>query len=771
MRPPATSAVVKVDHDSLLEYLIATGPTLVFRRTVEGVVTYVSPNIEAILGYAPEDVVGVPGFWAGHVHADDQDRFATEAAETPRGEASEAGWSYRFMHKDGAYRWLEGRAQIDYDETGSGRALLGYVTDTTDRRAVEEENAHLFEFPLALLFVAGLDGYFKRVSEGYRRLLGWTEEELLSRPFFEFVHPDDLGTLGASIQEVAGGRTEVTNQEIRALCKDGTYRWLMGNYRPVLSEGLMYGMVVDVTERKRTEEALREGERRTRLILDTAYEAFVSMDAGGRILDWNAEAERVFGWSREEALGRLLVETIVPVRYRDAHVRGLAHYLASGEGPVLGRTIEMEALRRDSSEFPVELTISPTRVDDTVVFNAFLRDITDRRRAEEALHAARGEAERAREEAEVANRAKSEFLARMSHELRTPLNAILGFAQLLDFDDLGDEHGESVKLILRGGRHLLQLIDEVLDVARIEQGRLSLSIEPVHLGEVVGEAIDLVRPLAASVHVQMRADMSQFDRHALADRQRLRQVVMNLLSNAVKYNRDGGEVTVSCGSAPDDRVRITVADTGQGIPPEMMDRLFIPFERLGAEQTTVEGTGIGLSISKRLVELMGGEIGAESQTGLGSTFWVDLEPVEALETAVTAAIERVTDASMESGRERTVLYVEDNLSNLRLVERILARRPATKLIAAMQGGMALELAREHQPDLILLDVHLPDIEGDEVLRRLREDPVTRDIPVVTVSAEATPHKIERFLAAGAHAYLTKPLDVKHFLQVVDEILT
>jgi signal transduction histidine kinase/ActR/RegA family two-component response regulator len=419
------------------------------------------------------------------------------------------------------------------------------------------------------------------------------------------------------------------------------------------------------------------------------------------------------------------------------------------------------------------LTISPARLGDRTVFNAFLHDITERRRAEEALRAAKAEAERAWEEAERASRAKSEFLSGMSHELRTPLNAILGFAQLLGIDDLGPDHGESVEHILRAGRHLLQLIDEVLDVARIEQGRLSLSIEPVRLDEVVREALDLVQPLAASANIRMW-EASPCDRHVLADRQRLKQVLMNLLSNAVKYNREGGTVTVSCEPTPAGRLRIGVVDTGPGIPSEMMDRLFLPFERLGAEGTPVEGTGIGLSISKRLVELMGGEIGADSELGRGSTFWVELDPAEAPEQdhvpMAEYALAPAAAGASAAAAERTVLYVEDNLPNLRLVERILARRPSLRLIAAMQGGLALELARQHRPELVLLDVHLPDIEGDEVLRRLRADPGTSAIPVVVVSAEATPPKIERFLAAGAHAYLTKPLDVKRFLEVVDEIL-
>jgi PAS domain S-box-containing protein len=245
-----------VDRHSLLEHVITTGPTVIFRRTAEGVVTYLSSNMERILGYSLEDVVDIPDFWADHVHPNDRDRFVAEEREAFARGTSGLEHGYRFLHKDGTYRWLHARTHIEYDETGAPEALLGYATDMTERRSAEEQNAQLFGFPLALIFVAGLDGYFKRVSAGYQRLLGWTEEELLSRPFFEFVHPEDLPTLGASIQEVAAGPTEVINQEIRALCKDGTYRWLLGNYRPVPEEGLMYGMAIDITERKRAEEDL-----------------------------------------------------------------------------------------------------------------------------------------------------------------------------------------------------------------------------------------------------------------------------------------------------------------------------------------------------------------------------------------------------------------------------------------------------------------------------------------------------------------------------------
>ncbi|MQA98865.1 MAG: PAS domain S-box protein [Actinobacteria bacterium] len=635
-----------MDERPLLEHLIATGPMVIFRRTAEDVVTYVSPNIERILGYSPKEVVGVSGFWVAHVHPDDRDRVAAEAREAYARKATELEREYRFRHKEGNYRWLHALLHLEYDEGGVPATLLGYMLDVTERRALED--------------------------------------------------------------------------------------------------------------------ALRESERRTRLIIDGAYEAFISIDIDGRVIEWNAQAERAFGWSREEALGRVLADTIVPERYRDAHNRGLENYRATGEGPLLGRLIEIEALRRDGSEFPVELTITRMSLGDTVVFNAVLRDVTERKRVQQALQAAKTEAEQA-------SRAKSDFLARMSHELRTPLNAILGFAQILEIGDLGPEDTDSVRQIVRAGKHLYQLIEELLDVARIEQGQLALSIEPVHLDEIVREALELVAPLAESKTIRLRSDQ-RFNYYALADRQRLKQVLLNLLANAVKYNREGGEVVVSCEPAPGRRLRIAVADTGLGIAPEMMDRLFLPFERLGAERSSVEGTGIGLSISKRLVELMGGEIGADSEMGRGSRFWVELGSAETSEVRAETAAELATVVPVAPAGERIVLYVEDNLPNLRLVERIFERRPSIRLVAAMQGGLALDLAREHRPDLILLDVHLPDIDGDEVLRRLLANPETRDIPVVVVSAEATPAKIERFLGAGARDYLTKPLDVKKFLEVVDEIL-
>ncbi|HYE92961.1 MAG TPA: ATP-binding protein [Terriglobales bacterium] len=377
----------------------------------------------------------------------------------------------------------------------------------------------------------------------------------------------------------------------------------------------------------------------------------------------------------------------------------------------------------------------------------------------------------AKAEADRANRAKSEFLSRMSHELRTPLNGILGFAQLLEMDAQAPEQRESVGHILRGGRHLLRLIDEVLDLARIEAGRLAISLEPVLVSEVVRGALDLVRPLATPRRIALDDETAAPDRYVVADRQRLQQVLLNLLSNAIKYNRDAGRVRVACASAADGRTTLTVHDTGPGIAPELQARLFTPFDRLGAEQSGVPGTGLGLALSKRLLEAMDGRLTVESAPRRGTTFAV------ALTTASAPAPAHEANGAGGAGRDGappptrgTVLYVEDNAANLRLFERVVARRPGVELLTAMQGRRGLELARAHRPALIVLDLHLPDVPGETVLAGLRDDPATASIPVVILSADVTPGHVGRLRAQGAHSYLTKPLDVVELLSLLDSLL-
>jgi len=376
----------------------------------------------------------------------------------------------------------------------------------------------------------------------------------------------------------------------------------------------------------------------------------------------------------------------------------------------------------------------------------------------------------ARESAEAANRSKSEFLSRMSHELRTPLNAVLGFGQLLELDALSPAQQESVEQIIKGGRHLLELINEVLDISRIETGTLPLSPEPVLVGDLMHDTLTLMRPLAAHRDIHLVSDHDNVANiHVLADRQRLKQVMLNLIANAIKYNHEGGTVALSCDVATAGQLLIHVSDTGPGIRAEDLEQLFVPFERLGAERSDIEGAGVGLALSRRLTEAMGGTLTVSSTFGAGSRFTVQLPtvegPLEHFERVTGAAPEILGGVTTSSELRHKILYVEDNLANVRLVERVFQRRDDVEVIAAMQGRLGVALAREHRPALILLDLHMPDINGDEVLRQLREDPATASTPVVIVSADATPGQIERLLAEGATGYLTKPLDLQELLTV------
>jgi len=516
-----------------------------------------------------------------------------------------------------------------------------------------------------------------------------------------------------------------------------------------------------ITEVQRAEEALERASRQNELILKSAGEGIFGLDVAGHVSFVNPAAATMLGRKIGEVLGQPMHDLV-------HHSKSDETFYPHEACPIMaalkdGRVhhVDDEVFwRKDNTSFPVEYTSTPIREGGAIVGAVVvIRDSTERRQAEEVRLA--------KEAAEKASRAKSEFLSRMSHELRTPLNAVLGFAQLLEMDAVTPNQQQSVEQILKAGRHLLDLINEVLDLARIEAGRLGISPEPVAVREVVQECMGLIAPLAAGEHVRLESHAHDGgDYFVVADRQRLKQVLLNFLSNAVKYNRRGGVVRVSVAAPTDGRLRIDVTDTGPGIPSEMMTRLFMPFERLAAAETTVEGTGLGLALSKGLIEAMGGTVGVESVVGEGSTFWLELALAQPPAEAGGDAAARDGQAGRTA---RTLLYIEDNLSNLKLIESLLARRPEVRLLSVMQGRLGLDLAIEHRPQLILLDLHLPDLPGEEVLLRLRAAPETRQIPVVVISADAT-GQVDRLLALGAKAYLTKPLDVKRLLDLLDETL-
>ncbi len=426
-----------------------------------------------------------------------------------------------------------------------------------------------------------------------------------------------------------------------------------------------------------------------------------------------------------------------------------------------------------------ELTIAPVFDAEGVAthFIGFQMDVTARIEAEARARSALVETQKARAEAERANAAKSEFLSRMSHELRTPLNSVLGFSQLLEMDDLEEQQLEQVAYILTAGRHLLALIDEVLDLARVEAGRLVLTSEAVPIHEIVDETLSIVKPLAWPRNISLSAEEIPAAAIVWADRQRLQQVLLNLVSNAIKYNRSDGTVVVRChednsGAAP--CWRLEISDTGAGVPEDKRAKLFQPFERLGADKSEVEGTGLGLAVSKRMMEAMGGEIGLEPhEIGVGSTFWVNLPALtdekEAHSHEIAADSMRKA-ASTPQPTLRKVLYIEDNSANFHLVKSALERIPGLTLLSAEKAMPGLQMARDEQPQLILLDLDLPDLSGEEALVQLQADERTAGIPIFVVSADATALTIERLRRAGVRDYFTKPLDVRPFMAAVSEVL-
>jgi signal transduction histidine kinase/ActR/RegA family two-component response regulator len=379
------------------------------------------------------------------------------------------------------------------------------------------------------------------------------------------------------------------------------------------------------------------------------------------------------------------------------------------------------------------------------------------------------------EEARSANQAKSAFLSSMSHELRTPLNAILGFAQILTSDALPttpDQKKEFANHILKSGRHLLTLINEILDLAKVESGTVALAMEPVALSDVLAECRAMIAPLAAGRGVRLLFPDS-CDAVVLADRTRLKQVLLNLLSNAVKYNHDGGSVTLDCATKEPGRLRLAVRDTGPGLRQDQLDKLFQPFNRLGQENGAQEGTGIGLVLTRRLVELMKGTLGVSSSAGVGSVFSVELQagtPPAAGPGELTPAAQEPAGAGAALTEQHLLLYIEDNPVNLKLVEEIVRFRPDLRLLAAPDGPSGLALARRHLPELILLDLNLPGMSGMDVLRELRRDPRTAGIPAIALTASAMPDDVERALAAGFFRYLTKPIDIARFNDAIDSAL-
>jgi PAS domain S-box-containing protein len=520
-----------------------------------------------------------------------------------------------------------------------------------------------------------------------------------------------------------------------------------------------------------TTAAAEISEEKLAITLNSIGDAVIATDAEGRVTLLNPLAQRLTGWTLAEAIERPVEEifciidqetrrpSVVPVRETLAH--NMNHVLAS-------RTI---LVSRDGTERDIADSCAPIRTRSGQMVGAVLvfRDVTERTRLDRILQDHNEELEKAMGVADKANLAKSDFLSSMSHELRTPLSAILGFAQLLESGMPAPTASQkrSIEQILKAGWYLLDLINEILDLALIESGKLSLSMEPVSLAEAMQECAAMVEPQARKRGISVT--FPRFDKPCfiLADRTRLKQIVVNLLSNAIKYNTAGGSVTIRCIATSTRRVRLSFTDSGDGLAPDKLAQLFQPFNRLGQEGSAEEGTGIGLVVCKRLIELMGGAIGVESTVGTGSVFWIDLNLTTEAPTVAPAALPIAPPLDAAAMQVRTLLYVEDNPANLMLVQDLIARRPDMRLVSARDGASGVAMAHAEKPAVILMDINLPGISGIEALRVLVSDRVTAHIPVIALSANAMPRDIEKGLEAGFFRYLTKPIKVNEFMDTLD----
>ncbi|MBF0245728.1 MAG: PAS domain S-box protein [Planctomycetes bacterium] len=519
-------------------------------------------------------------------------------------------------------------------------------------------------------------------------------------------------------------------------------------------------------EQKRLSQRLRDQQFYTRSLFESNIDALMTTDPTSIITDVNKQTEKLTGCSRDELIGAPFSNYFTDPELAEAGIK-----LALTEKNVIN--YELTALSRDGVETEVSLNATTFYDRDRKLQGVFAaaRDITERKFLDQELHEKNIELENAKSVAEKANHAKSDFLSSMSHELRSPLNAILGFAQLMESNTPPPtlDQQESLAEILKSGWHLLKLINEILDLAKIESGHVPLSMEHVSLGSVVGECRSMLDQQAQQRELKMIFPPFDIPVFVYADRIRVKQVLINLLSNAIKYNNKQGTLELSVVDATPGRIRVSVKDTGDGLKPEQVEQLFQPFNRLGQETGTEEGTGIGLVVAKQLIELMQGTIGAESTVGGGSVFWIELNSTTAPGFSVaqinTMKLPQLHTITGEG--PHTLLYIEDNPANLKLVEQIMERHPEINLLTANHGKLGIEMAYANHPRVILLDINLPDINGFEVLKILRSNPATLSIPTIALTANAMPNDIKKGIEAGFFRYITKPIQINELMNAVN----
>jgi hypothetical protein len=739
---------------------------------------YWSERIAPLFGYAEGELETSYDNFLAAVHPDDR-QAVVDAVGSCVAHDTPYEIEHRVVWPDGTVRWLLERGAVVRGADGKPLHMLGVVQDIDDRKRAEMALAEREQQLREAQKLARIGNWSADMTSG---TLTWSDEIYRifgHQPqsfapsidaFQAAIHPEDRDLVHAS--EKQAEKTGLHDVVHRIVRPDGTVRYVhelaqaetdaTGNLKRLT------GTVQDVTERVESNKKIHETEQRF---------AFAVEGAGDGVWDWNMLTNTM-------QFSRVYMEMLGYTEYElPHHIDTFINSLHPDDKAGVQQNLQ-DFLEDRTQTYATELRIRcksgsykwilcrGTIVERNsegkpVHLIGIHSDISVHKRAEAALIEARDEADRA-------NQAKSEFLSSMSHELRTPMNAVLGFGQLMEYDSsLPEEHQDSVKEILKAGHHLLTLINEVLDLAKVESGQIDLSLEPVEVCPVVEDCLHLMSTLADKYAVQLD-HIGLKDVTVRADRTRLRQVLLNLLANAIKYNRRGGSVKVEVQIEQEDRLRILVTDTGPGISPNRLQELFQPFNRLDADNSEVEGTGIGLTITRRIVEMMGGAVNVRSEVGVGSTFWIEL-PLEAAPKAdykTQSPATRQNSHPAQSAREKqhVILYIEDNPSNLKLVAQILGHHKHVHLLTAHTPELGIELALARQPELILLDINMPGMDGYQVLEIFKSDALLKNIPVVAVTANAMPRDIERGQAAGFTDYLTKPLDVPGFHTLIDRLL-
>ena len=750
------------DQHRLLRQLLASTDEGFWFLDRQGRSTDLNPAMARLLGQPREAVLGreVTDFLEEADRARMREQMARSATPGSRQGHSEVD----LRRPDGSVVHLLCRSTALQDAQGLHLGSVGIWTDISERRRAElawRDHERLTNSITDMVAVVGEDRVYRIVNDAWCAGSGLAREQVLGR------NAADLFKGGAdperehAIDEcLRTGRPQRVTNLARPLNRPD--QLVETTFAPFFStiDGVRCVAVVsrDVTEREQARQALQRAEAEQRALLDAFPGLIGCLDANLVYTYVNPGLAQLLGHPPDEIVGRPASDILGPQR--------VAQLMPLAQRALAGETVSYDHRHRlrDGTLGPYsQVTLTPGRDARTgaPTIIGFAVDITPLKLAEKALIAAR-------DEAESANRAKSQFLSQMSHELRTPLNAILGFGQLLEADPARLAHQQPwVHEILRGAQHLLELINQMLDLGPIESGELKLASDAVPLAPLADEALALVQPLADKREVLLAPRNADWSGAVVrGDRTRLKQVLLNLLSNGIKYNRSGGRVWLECRAEPSS-IWLAVHDDGPGISSEQQARLFQPFERLAAAQSAIEGTGIGLALSRRLVAAMGGEVGVDSSPGRGSCFWMRLPLADAPGAITVAAAPAAAPAlPAPAGARRPVLYVEDNPVNLVLMEAMLAQLPEVQLMGAATPEEGLALARTEGLALVLLDIQLPGMSGFEVLARLREDPATRALPVVAVSANALPAQVQAAAAAGFDAYLTKPLLLQQLLDTV-----